>query len=53
MSEFKEKWAANKILKQSKKKAKKKLKAQGYPDMEARKAVNRALKTISKNHVDV
>lgn len=48
MSEFKEQWAAKKLLKQSKKKAKKQLKQQGFSEHQAREAVNRALKNMVK-----
>lgn len=49
MSDFKEQWAAKKLLKQAKKKAKKQLKQQGFSDHQAREAVNQALKNMVKS----
>ena len=46
---FKDKWHADKLLKQSKKKARKQLQKQGFSNMEARKAVNGAMNRILDN----
>jgi type II secretory pathway component PulF len=46
---FKDKWHAEKLLKQSKKKARKQLQKQGFGIMESRKAVNSAMNRIVDN----
>jgi hypothetical protein len=46
---FKDKWHAQKLLKQSKKKARKHLQQQGFSNLEARKAVNGAMNRILDN----
>lgn len=46
---FKDKWHADRLLKQSKKKARKQLQKQGFSNMDARKAVNGAMNRILDN----
>jgi hypothetical protein len=48
---FKEQWEAKKLLKRSKKKAKKKLQTQGFGRREASKQVNAALNRITDKRV--
>ena len=46
---FKDKWHAEKLLKQSKKKARKQLQKQGFSNLDARKAVKSAMNRIVDN----
>jgi cell fate (sporulation/competence/biofilm development) regulator YmcA (YheA/YmcA/DUF963 family) len=48
-SQFKQEWEAKRLLKRSKKKAKKTLESQGYGRKEATKQVNAALNRIMSN----
>ena len=48
-SQFKQEWEAKKLLKRSKKKAKKSLESQGFGRKEASKEVNAALQRIMSN----
>lgn len=48
-SQFKQEWEAKKLLKRSKKKAKKSLQSQGFGRKEASKEVNAALQRIMSN----
>lgn len=50
-SAFAEKWHADKLLKRSKKKAKKELQKKGFSRNESAKMVNKALKNISNKPV--
>lgn len=50
-STFAQQWEANKLLKRSKKKAKKELQKKGFGRNESSKMVNKALKNISNKPV--